>query len=114
MDDPESTVKRVLPILFLFMSLAVATREIPELYNLSDDPSNDGQVFCWQDATPVYPNHCAEHSDPATSPRVVTPAPVENGYVEVHYSAYLPDARRNDELWTIVKIGERTRTSAEV
>ena len=30
------------------MSLAVATREIPELYSLADDPSNDGQVFDWQ------------------------------------------------------------------
>jgi hypothetical protein len=33
---------------------------------------------------------------------------LEDGYVEIHYSAYLPDARRNDELWTIVKIGNRS------
>jgi len=39
---------------------------------------------------------------------------LQDGYVEVHYSAYLPDARRNDELWTIVKIGEPSPTSAEV
>jgi hypothetical protein len=31
---------------------------------------------------------------------------VEEGYVEVHCSAYLPDAKRNDGLWTIVKTGE--------
>jgi len=32
---------------------------------------------------------------------------LQEGYVEVHCSAYyLPDAKRNDELWTIVKIGE--------
>ena len=37
-------MSRILPILFLLMGLAVATREIPELYNLMDDPSNDGQV----------------------------------------------------------------------
>jgi hypothetical protein len=33
---------------------------------------------------------------------------LEDGYVEIHCSAYLPDARRNDELWTIVKIGDRS------
>lgn len=32
---------------------------------------------------------------------------LEEGYVEVHCSAYVPDARRNDGLWTIVKTGER-------
>jgi hypothetical protein len=30
----------------------------------------------------------------------------EEGYVAVHNSAYLPDLRRSDELWTIVKIGD--------
>ena len=43
-----NTVSRLFPVLFLLMSLAVATREIPELCNLADDPSNDGQVFNWQ------------------------------------------------------------------
>lgn len=71
-------MKRVLPILFLLMSLAVAMREIPELCNLADDPSNDGQVFCWQDATAVCPNHCAEHGDLAPSARAITLARVEN------------------------------------
>jgi hypothetical protein len=33
---------------------------------------------------------------------------LEYGYVEVHCSGYLPDAKRDDELWTIVKIGELT------
>jgi hypothetical protein len=31
---------------------------------------------------------------------------LEQGYVQVHCSVYLPDAKRNDQLWTIVKIGE--------
>lgn len=44
-------MSKVFPLLFLFISLAVATREIPELYNLADDPSNDGQVFNWQRQT---------------------------------------------------------------
>lgn len=33
---------------------------------------------------------------------------LEQGYVQVHRSAYMPETRRNDELWTIVKIGELT------
>jgi len=33
---------------------------------------------------------------------------LEGGCVQVHYSAYLPEAKRTDELWTIVKIGELT------
>ena len=41
-------MSRLLTILFILMSLAVATREIPELTNLADDPSNDGQVFSFQ------------------------------------------------------------------
>lgn len=45
------SVSRVFLVLFFFMSFAVATREIPELYNLADDPSNDGQVFSWQSQT---------------------------------------------------------------
>lgn len=31
---------------------------------------------------------------------------LEDGFVQVHYSVYLPGARRSDELWTIVKIGD--------
>jgi hypothetical protein len=49
--DSGKTVSRIFSILFLLMSLAIAMREIPELYNLADDPSNDGQVFSWQDQT---------------------------------------------------------------
>lgn len=33
---------------------------------------------------------------------------LERGCVEVHYSAYLPETKRADKLWTIVKIGELT------
>lgn len=31
---------------------------------------------------------------------------LEEGNVEIYRSAYVPDAIRNDELWTIIKIGE--------
>jgi hypothetical protein len=31
---------------------------------------------------------------------------VEAGYVKIERSTYLEDAKRNDLLWTIVKIGE--------
>jgi len=44
---------RGLPILFLLLISAVAAREIPELYDLADDPSNDGMIFDWQSQTPV-------------------------------------------------------------
>lgn len=33
---------------------------------------------------------------------------LEEGCVEVHCSAYVPDAKRNDEQWTIMKIEEFT------
>ena len=33
---------------------------------------------------------------------------LQEGYVKVHCSAYVPDAKRDDKLWTIVKIGELT------
>ena len=55
------SVSRLFPVLFLLMSLAVATREIPELYNLADDPSNDGQVFDWQGPTAVCTTQDVEH-----------------------------------------------------
>ncbi len=41
-------VNRVFTIIFLLLSLAVATREIPELANLADYPSNDAHVFNYQ------------------------------------------------------------------
>ena len=31
---------------------------------------------------------------------------LEGGMVAVHCCAYMPDTKRNDELWTIVKIEE--------
>src|SRR5690348_1241245 len=46
---------RGLPILFLLLISAVAAREIPELYDLANDPSNDGMIFDWQSQTPVCP-----------------------------------------------------------
>lgn len=71
-------MKRVLPILFLLMSLAVAMREIPELHKLADDPSNDGQVFCWQAATAICPDVCADHGQIAPSAAGTTFAGAEN------------------------------------
>jgi hypothetical protein len=44
-DGPMGRVFRVAFYLFLFiLLLSVAGREIPEISNLADDPSNDGQV----------------------------------------------------------------------
>jgi hypothetical protein len=45
------------------MSLAIAMREIPELYNLTDDPSNDGQVFSWQEQTQASTTHRANKTE---------------------------------------------------
>ncbi len=50
-------MSRLFSILFVFFSLVVAVREIPELNNLADDPSNDGEVFAWQRQTPVSTLH---------------------------------------------------------
>jgi len=36
-------MKRLTTILFIFLSLAIATSEIPELCNLVDDPSNNAE-----------------------------------------------------------------------
>jgi hypothetical protein len=71
-------VSRVLPILFLLMSLAVAAREIPELYNLADDPSNDGQIFNWQDQTEVCTAHHAENGEKVPPARTPTISHAEN------------------------------------
>ena len=62
---------RILPILFLLMSLAVATREIPELYNLADDPSNDGQIFNWQGRTEVCTAQHAENGETLPPARIL-------------------------------------------
>lgn len=66
----------LLSILFVFFSLIVAAREIPELNHLADDPSNDGEVFAWQRQTPLYTLHDAKKPrkqdpppDPITSSR---------------------------------------------
>jgi len=69
---------RVLPILFLLMSLAVATREIPELYNLADDPSNDGQIFNWQGQTEVCTAHHAENGETLPPARILATFHAEN------------------------------------
>jgi hypothetical protein len=68
---------RILPILFLLMSLAVATREIPELYNLADDPSNDGQIFNWQGQTEVCANH-AKNGETLPPARILATFHAEN------------------------------------
>ena len=74
---------RILPILFLLMSLAVATREIPELYNLADDPSNDGpsndgQIFNWQDQTEVCTANHAENGETLPPARILATFHAEN------------------------------------
>ena len=58
-------MSRMLAILFLFLGLAVATREIPELYNLADNPSNDGQVFHSQGQTRPRVTHRVENEERA-------------------------------------------------
>ena len=68
---------RILPIFFLLMSLAVATREIPELYNLSDDPSNDGQVFNWQERTAVSTAQHAENGGRVPPVRTISLGRIE-------------------------------------
>jgi hypothetical protein len=65
------------PILLL-LSLAVAAREIPELYNLADDPSNDGQIFNWQGETALCTKHRVENKDGASRARIITFTQVEN------------------------------------
>ena len=69
---------RILPILFLLMSLAVATREIPELYNLADDPSNDGQIFNWQGQTEVCTANHAENGETPPPARILATFHAEN------------------------------------
>jgi hypothetical protein len=57
--------------------LAVATREIPELCNLADDPSNDGQIFKSQAQTPLCSEHHAENEKTVLPPRTITFAHIE-------------------------------------
>ena len=64
-------MSRLFAILFVFFSLIVAAREIPELNHLADDPSNDGEVFAWQRQTPLYTLHDAKKprkQDPPPDP----------------------------------------------
>jgi hypothetical protein len=71
-------VSRMFPILFLLISLAVATREIPELYNLADDPSNDGQVFSWESHTTLGTTHRVENEKRLLPARTLTFTRAEN------------------------------------
>ena len=66
------TVSRIFPAIFLLMSLAVATREIPELYKLMDDPSNDGQIFDWQSQPALRTTHCLRNSEEIPTARIIT------------------------------------------
>ena len=72
------TVNRIFPVLFLLLSLTVAAREIPELYNLVDDPSNDGQIFNWQGQMALCTKHRIENKDGASRARIITFTHVEN------------------------------------
>lgn len=65
-------MSRIFPIVFLLMSLAVATREIPELHKLVDDPSNDGQIFDWQSQPALCTAHRVRNDQKAPAARIVT------------------------------------------
>lgn len=74
-------MSRILAILFLALGLAVATREIPELYNLADNPSNDGQVFHSQGQTRPRVTHRVENEE-----RVLPASPI--GFVLIENPSY--------------------------
>jgi hypothetical protein len=71
-------VTRMLPTLFLLLSLAVAAREIPELYNLADNPSDDGQIFDWQSQMAICTGHRAKNKDGASRARTIISTHAEN------------------------------------
>jgi len=87
-------VSRIFFIVFLLMSLAVATREIPELYNLADDPSNDGEVFTCQGQTSVRTTDRVENEERALPARIITFAHIEN----LSYSSGTPAKTGQDIL----------------
>jgi len=68
-DCPMGRVFRVAFYLFLFiLLLSVAGREIPEISNLADDPSNDGQVATARnDALPSPNLHRLDATDASAS-----------------------------------------------
>jgi hypothetical protein len=81
------------------MSLAVATREIPELYSLADDPSNDGQVFNWQEPAAVCNTHRLQNED--STPRA-------HGVIFSHignlWSTSVVPARTGQDILRIVSL----------
>ena len=69
---------RLIPILFLLMSLAVATREIPELYSLADDPSNDAQILNSQARTSPHSIRRVENKEIFLAARTIIFTPIQN------------------------------------
>jgi hypothetical protein len=69
---------RIFSILFLLLSVAIATREIPELYDLGDNPANDGQVFNWQGQTALRTTPRVESKERVLPAHTITFARIEN------------------------------------
>jgi len=69
---------RIFSILFLLLSVAIATREVRELYDLGDDTANDGQVFSWQGQTALRTTHGVESSERVLPAHIITFARIEN------------------------------------
>jgi hypothetical protein len=90
-------VSRTLAILFLLLGLAVATREIPELYNLADNPSNDGQVFHSPGQTRPRIRHRVENEE-----RVLPASPI--GFVHIENLSYpsIVPARTGQDILRLV------------
>lgn len=89
---------RLLPILFLVLGLAIATRELPELYNLVDDPSNDASVLTWQAQTPLRARHDAKSKEAIPPAGSVTFARGEN-----HSRTSLLSAKTGQDILRLVR-----------
>lgn len=82
------------------MGLAVATREIPELYNLADDPSNDGEVFICQGQTSLCTTHRVRNEEAVLPARTVALAHVEN----LSFSSVVPAKTGQDILRLVASL----------
>jgi hypothetical protein len=93
-------VSRIFPILLLLMGLAVATREIPELYNLADDPSNDGEVFICQGQTSLCTTHRVRNEEVVLPARTIALAHIEN----LSFSSVVPAKTGQDILRLVASL----------
>lgn len=92
-------MSRIFPILLLLMGLAVATREIPELYNLADDPSNDGEVFICQGQTSLCTTHRVRNEE-RVLPATIALAHIEN----LRFSSVVPAKTGQDILRLVASL----------